>query len=392
MWARILFCAAIAAAVLITPAAAEVSSLWSKCTGRSDADWKEEMKGCTAIISAKKEKPDKLAVAYNNRGLAWISKTSSIILGSNLPDLKRAIADFTQAIRLNPKYRDAYMNRGYAWYTAGDWRRGIADYSEAIKIDPTYARAYYLRSQLWVGIGERRKAIADLTELIRLDPNDAELYRDRAMIWFDEGDEDRGIADFLEAIRLNPKFGSAITLLAHLWVKRAEYDRAVALYSQVIEANPEDDDALGERGHVHFLRGDFAAAAADYQRAIGLRRYSLVNEDRALFLFIVQARSGQDGTAELEAQVARWKETPNREIPLVIELYLGRSTPEAVLKAAAGWVGNQCKADFFVGQWYLIGGKRDEARQRLQAAALEKCSDFNPYHRAAVVEMKRMAQ
>jgi tetratricopeptide (TPR) repeat protein len=152
------------------------------------------------------------------------------------------------------------------------------------------------RSQLWVGIGERRKAIADLTELIRLDPNDAELYRDRALIWFDEGDEERGMADFIEAIRLNPKFGSAITLLARPWVKRAKYDRAIALYSQAIDADPDEAaDTLGERGLVHFLRGDFAAAAADYQRAIGLRRYSLANEDRAPFLFIAQARSGQDG-------------------------------------------------------------------------------------------------
>ena len=51
----------------------------------------------------------------------------------------RAIADYREAIRLNPNVAFYYLNRGDAWRDKGDNERAIADYSEAIRLDPTSA-------------------------------------------------------------------------------------------------------------------------------------------------------------------------------------------------------------------------------------------------------------
>jgi len=48
-------------------------------------------------------------------------------------DLDRAVADFDQAIRLDPKNTNAYITRGIAWATEGDLDRAIADNSQVIR-------------------------------------------------------------------------------------------------------------------------------------------------------------------------------------------------------------------------------------------------------------------
>ena len=53
-----------------------------------------------------------MVLAYNNRGDAWHHKG----------DLARAIADFSEAIRIDPGYALAYGNRGYVYYKQRDLR------------------------------------------------------------------------------------------------------------------------------------------------------------------------------------------------------------------------------------------------------------------------------
>ncbi len=75
-----------------------------------------------------------------------------------------------------------------------------------------------------------------------------------------------------------------------------------------------------------------------------------------------------DGTAELKAELERLKRI-NATAPLAFDLYLGRRSPEAVLKAGMETLRTQCETNFHVGQWRLLRNNRDEARRLLQAAS-----------------------
>ena len=70
--------------------------------------------------------------AYNNRGVSYAHKR----------DWDKSIADYNEAIRLNPEYVEAYYNRGITYNNKGDWDKSIADYNEAIRLNPDYAEAY----------------------------------------------------------------------------------------------------------------------------------------------------------------------------------------------------------------------------------------------------------
>ena len=105
-------------------------------------------------------------------------------------------------------------------------------------------------------------------------------------------------------------------------------------------------------------------------------------------LYLSLARVGRDGSEDLQAQVDRWKEFKH-EIPPIFNLFLGRSSPEAVI-AAVRTLRTQCETDFYVGEWHLIRNNRDEARRRLQFASTKKCDVFHPTYPGAVAELKRM--
>jgi lipoprotein NlpI len=172
-------------------------------------------------------------------------------------------------------------------------------------------------------------------------------------------------------------------------VDTGDYDGAIANDTDAIKVFPDEDILFGTRGYAHFYRGDFPASAGDLRRAIQLTRISRHNEDRAPMLYLALTRARQDGTADLQAQVDRWKEF-NIKSPPIFDLYLGRSSPEAVLEAAKKTLRAQCETDFYVGEWRLIRNNRDEARRRLQLASTKMCEGFRPTYPGAVAELKRM--
>ena len=59
-----------------------------------------------------------------------------------------AIADYDQAIRLDPSDAMAYANRGAAWKEKGDLGKATADYDQAIRVDQNDAQA--LNNAAWL--------------------------------------------------------------------------------------------------------------------------------------------------------------------------------------------------------------------------------------------------
>src|SRR3974377_1629306 len=82
--------------------------------------------GCTAVIGGGNPNPQNLAMAYNNRGLAFRAKG----------DVSRAPSDYDAAVRLDPDYAGVRNNRGVTLHDKGDLEGAIADYNEAIRIEP----------------------------------------------------------------------------------------------------------------------------------------------------------------------------------------------------------------------------------------------------------------
>src|SRR6266852_724179 len=149
---------------------------------------------CTNLIQSKGLSQDRLAIAFQNRGSAYVAKG----------DTDRAIQDFNQAIKLDPKYANAFNSRGIAFQAKGDNERAIQDYGQAIRLDPGNANA--LNGRCWVraASGQLQAALADCNESLRLRPNSSNTLDSRAFVYIRLGRWNDAIADCDAALRANP--------------------------------------------------------------------------------------------------------------------------------------------------------------------------------------------
>jgi serine/threonine-protein kinase len=88
-------------------------------------------------------------------------------------DPERAVADFTEAIRLKPESGRAYFARALANRRKGDLSAALADVSLAIEKNPKSDTALNLRASVHYQMGDYRAALADHLTALELDPEDA---------------------------------------------------------------------------------------------------------------------------------------------------------------------------------------------------------------------------
>ncbi len=122
---------------LLLANAAEVSASWNqdaatRADSSSTAD--QRMTACTRAITSGQLSAKELANAYHNRGHAFQSKK----------DYDRAIADYSEAIRLDPQYANAYENRGNTLFCKGEFSSAASDLAQSQQLKPHPYTAIWL--------------------------------------------------------------------------------------------------------------------------------------------------------------------------------------------------------------------------------------------------------
>jgi tetratricopeptide (TPR) repeat protein len=87
-------------------------------------------------------------------------------------DCDQAIADYTQAIRLDPALAEAYNNRAYVYMVKKDYASALTDLNRAIRLRPDYVNALMNRGDIYnyyYSIDYDR-AVADYDRVLSIDP------------------------------------------------------------------------------------------------------------------------------------------------------------------------------------------------------------------------------
>lgn len=185
-------------------------------------DWQKAIADCTEAIRLEAN----AAAGYMLRGRAW--HETGIV--SDAPDeaYQSAIADFTEALRLDSTRGDALVERASVWESKRDFVKRIADLSDAILREPGDAAFYWRRAEARItrassvsAPDEFAKAVEDCNRAIELDRENPWAYHARGLALTRLSKLDEAIADQTRAIELAPDYGQAYLHRAFAWSFKA---------------------------------------------------------------------------------------------------------------------------------------------------------------------------
>ena len=185
-------------------------------------------------------------------------------------DLDGAIVEFSEAIRLDPTYADAFRNRGLAKMQKDLVDEAIDDFSRAIVLNARDAAGFYNRGILFARKRQFDRANADFSAAIAINPTVASGFDQRGLAKTNKGDVDAGIGDLTTAISLDPKFARAYLNRGYAYSKKKDDAAALSNYSQAITLNPDYALAYSNRGEVKARLNDQVGAIADFTTALRL--------------------------------------------------------------------------------------------------------------------------
>jgi tetratricopeptide (TPR) repeat protein len=229
-------------------------------------------------------------------------------------DTEGAIADHTEAIRLDPASADTFFLRGFTRRDKGDWKGAIIDYDEAIRLDPQHANAHATRANARRMLGDLPGARADADKAVRIDPQNLLGFNNRGLIRYHQNDLVGAADDHGRAIRIDPTFVLAWYHRGRTRFYLGDTEGAIADYDEGIRLAPGDSDLYVARANARRSAGDLGGALDDYAAARRLGANGILGN-----ICVTRFRLGQRAAAAQDCALARQTAGPGDDQPFAAQ-------------------------------------------------------------------------
>lgn len=193
--------------------------------------------------------------------------------------LPKARAAAEQALRIDDSLSEAHTSMGFYYSQSWQWEESEKEFKRAISLNPNYPTARqwyqsYLRAR-----GRFDEALAEIKRARAIDPLSPILGVNLATVYLRMGDLAAAEEEAKRLVELDPKFPLAYAPLGKLYVKQRKYPEAVAAFEQDVKAD-RTAFALSGLGYAYAVAGRRDEARAvlkeledKYQRRESLGQY-----------------------------------------------------------------------------------------------------------------------
>jgi tetratricopeptide (TPR) repeat protein len=172
----------------------------------------------------------------------------------------------------------AHRSRGIAYGVKRLHELALVDFDEALKLEPRDRQALGLRGRALYHMGQYDRALAAFNELLRHYPRSDRAFNERGLVHVRKGDLDAALADYESAIKLNPKNVPARNNRALVFARQNKLDEAIAAYNEALLINPDYLLAYNNRARAYEAKGELESALTDYKH-VAERQGPLKDED-----------------------------------------------------------------------------------------------------------------
>jgi Tfp pilus assembly protein PilF len=114
-----------------------------------------------------------------------------------------AVRSFELALRLDSKFVDAWIKKGYSHFLLGEYNSAIMSYERALEIDVNSVEPWNLKGLAYYKLKDYEKAIASCEKAIDVNPNDAMVWYNYACYLVLSGSIDEGLEALKRSIEID---------------------------------------------------------------------------------------------------------------------------------------------------------------------------------------------
>ena len=211
-------------------------------------------------------------VALTAAGRPGINSLLTVAWNANeAGDHEKALACYTQALRINPKHVDAFMGRASILHATKDLEGARADYEAVLAFDPDNEVAWLWKGSTRAEMGDLKGGLEDLDRCLAINPKTEFAHVQRAWVRYLRGEHDEAMKDVALALYSEPDDPFAVVIRGRIKASRGDLDSAIDDYTRAI-LTMRDPDAHVARGDAKRAKGDQEGALADYYSAMSISR------------------------------------------------------------------------------------------------------------------------
>jgi protein O-GlcNAc transferase len=157
-----------------------------------------------------------------------------------MPDKRmEAVAEFRQAVGLDPNLAEAHHQLGNALKSVGKNCEALPSLVQASKLAPSRAVVWLNLGVVQLELEDRENAIASFRKAIALEPSRPEAHNILGSALLDDGQIAAGEVALRTALRLRPEYAAAHHNLGRAYRAQARISEAIAEYRAALRVKPD---------------------------------------------------------------------------------------------------------------------------------------------------------
>ncbi|MCB0477486.1 MAG: tetratricopeptide repeat protein [Crocinitomicaceae bacterium] len=234
----------------------------------------------------------------------------------NKNNFNKAVEWFSEAYKIDSKYKKSLLQRGRAYRQLGQKDKAIADlelyikegdstdiaeyeigrmhfddkewgdaekrFEAAILKNNKIAKYYYYKGVCRLTEKDLEGAITQFNKTLELDKQYAYAYNDRASAYMRMEKYDDAIRDYRKAVSVDAEFALSYNNMGTAYRRSQKFEDAVKAYSEAIRLSKDNYISLNNRGNAYYSLGQYDKALADFDAALKIKSdYAMALSNKA---------------------------------------------------------------------------------------------------------------